>query len=172
MQIQAQSTISNFGVSGLTAGVQTSFPNGENGKAHVYQCSNSTFLCHGALNCVISCQIGCLWDRVPLLHLLWDYLGVFSYVHRFLFTLWQITYSHDFAALHAKIHGFKAAPDLELSANLGNKKLFAGGSLLYNTDSRNINMTRAGRFSELEFQRFSNTKICLNHLQNSRITSF
>ncbi|XP_024387259.1 mitochondrial outer membrane protein porin 3 [Physcomitrium patens] len=88
-QIQAQSTISNFGVSGLTAGVQTSFPNGENGKAH-------------------------------------------------------ITYSHDFAALHAKIHGFKAAPDLELSANLGNKKLFAGGSLLYNTDSRNINMTRAG----------------------------
>jgi hypothetical protein len=88
-QIQTQSTIANFGVAGLTAGVQTSFPGGENGKAHV-------------------------------------------------------TYQHDFAALHAKIHGFKAAPDLELSANLGSKRMFAGGSLLYNTETRNIGMTKAG----------------------------
>ncbi|KAG0631332.1 hypothetical protein M758_1G244900 [Ceratodon purpureus] len=88
-QIQAQSTIANFGLAGLTAGVQTSFPGGEYGKAH-------------------------------------------------------ITYQHDFAALHAKIHGFKAAPDLELSANLGNKRIFTGGSLLYNTETRNIGMTKAG----------------------------
>lgn len=88
-QIQAQSTISNFGVSGLTAGVQTSFPGAENGKAH-------------------------------------------------------ITYRHDYAALHAKIHGFKAAPDLELSANIGHQRIFMGGSLLYNTETRNIGMTKAG----------------------------
>ena len=60
----------------------------------------------------------------------------------------QVTYLHDYAALHAKIHGFKAAPDLELSANLGNKRIFTGGSLMYNTESRNISMTKAGMLSE------------------------
>jgi len=88
-QINALSTISNFGVAGLTAGIQTSYPSSADGKAH-------------------------------------------------------ITYHHDYAALHAKIHGFKAAPDLELSANFGNKRIFTGGSLVYNTESRNILVTKAG----------------------------
>lgn len=58
-----------------------------------------------------------------------------------------MTYHHDYAALHAKIHGFKAAPELELSANFGNKRVFAGGSLLYNSESRSIGMTKAGKSS-------------------------
>lgn len=61
----------------------------------------------------------------------------------------QVTYHHDYAALHAKIHGFKAAPDLELSANFGNKRVFTGGSLMYNTESRNISMTKAGMLSDM-----------------------
>lgn len=59
----------------------------------------------------------------------------------------QVTYHHDYAALHAKIHGFKAAPELELSANFGNRRVFAGGSLLYNSESRAIGMTKAGKSS-------------------------
>ena len=44
LQIQAQSTISNFGVAGLTAGLQTSFPGGADGKAHVCECFCYTLL--------------------------------------------------------------------------------------------------------------------------------
>ena len=44
-------------------------------------------------------------------------------------------YLHDYCALHAKIHGFKAAPDLELSANLGKKNIFTGGSLECNIEA-------------------------------------
>ena len=42
VQIQHESKISDFGVPGLTAGLQTSFPGGENRKAHVREnlCSN------------------------------------------------------------------------------------------------------------------------------------
>ena len=66
-------------------------------------------------------------------------------LERFCCTYIQITYLHDYAALHAKIHGFKASPDLELSANFGNKRLFAGGSFMFNTETRNIGVTKAGR---------------------------
>lgn len=52
---------------------------------------------------------------------------------------------------YVKIYGFKVVFDFELFVNLGNKKFFVGGLLLYNIDLRNINMIRVGRFFELEF---------------------
>ncbi len=57
----------------------------------------------------------------------------------------QVHYHHDFAALGAKVHGLKVAPEVELSANIGSQKLYVGGSVLYNTQLRTIGMTKAGK---------------------------
>lgn len=139
-QVQAQSTISNLYGTGLTAGLQTSFPGGADGKAHVRDCffSNCYSFYGTLMNSWREFLISC--DCCDSLHTSHSYNSVIFCK--------QITYLHDYAALHAKIHGFKAAPDLELSANLGNKRIFTGGSLMYNTESRNIFMTKAGMLSE------------------------
>ncbi len=57
----------------------------------------------------------------------------------------QVHYHHDFAALGAKVHGLKVAPEVELSANIGSQKLYVGASVLYNTQLRTIGMTKAGK---------------------------
>lgn len=136
VQINLNSTISNFGVAGLTAGVQTAFPGGADGKAHVSRP-------HSCYRTLLMFFIVRFSHDAPLMS--------------------QVTYHHDYAALHAKIHGFKAAPDLELSANLGNKKIFTGGSLLYNTESRNISMTKAGNVTAPLFPKIVQATSWLAH---------